>query len=453
MEKKLEKKYGLPTAIAMVVGVVIGSGVFFKADDVLTLTDGNLVIALIAWAIGAFSMIFGALCFAEFAQRIEKSNGIVDYSEKAYGKRVGYLFGWFKCVLYFSPLSAILSWVSALYTMILLGSDNPTNSMMTWVLAIFYMLVTYLINYFSPVLAGKLQVGSTVIKLIPLTLVGVVGVISGLFNGVSAANLSSAMSTVGSTGGTLASAVVATAFAYEGWIVAVAINSEIKDSKKNLPRALIIGSLIIFVIYILYFLGISGVLPTAEIVLEGDQAVNQASNMLFGGAASTLLTVFVVISCLGTLNGLVLSNMRVPFSLAVRGQGPAPHLMSKMNKNNMPTYSALFAAMLSAMYLIIWFASINNVFGQFIAIDEIPIVMMYGLYILLYIWYMRTFKDLGFVKRFVVPSCAIFGALIILYGGISNPSIGMYLVISVAGLLFGLVFYRDEKALEERKAA
>jgi len=145
--------------------------------------------------------------------------------------------------------------------------------------------------------------------------------------------------------------------------------------------------------------------------------------------------------------------MRVPFSLAVRGQGPAPHLMSKMNKNNMPTYSALFAAMLSAMYLIIWFASINNVFGQFIAIDEIPIVMMYGLYILLYIWYMRTFKDLGFIKRFVVPSCAIFGALIILYGGISNPSIGMYLVISVAGLLFGLVFYRDEKALEERKAA
>ena len=75
---ELDKRYGLMTAIAMVVGVVIGSGVFFKADDVLRLTGGNLAIALLAWALGAFSMIFGALVFAEFAQRIEKSNGIVD---------------------------------------------------------------------------------------------------------------------------------------------------------------------------------------------------------------------------------------------------------------------------------------------------------------------------------------------------------------------------------------
>ena len=103
----LKKKYGLLTAIAMVVGVVIGSGVFFKADDVLTLTNGNLILALVAWGVGAISMIFGALVFSEFAQRIEKSNGIVDYSEVAYGSRFGYLVGWFNGVLYFSPLSAI----------------------------------------------------------------------------------------------------------------------------------------------------------------------------------------------------------------------------------------------------------------------------------------------------------------------------------------------------------
>ncbi|PTT53791.1 amino acid permease, partial [Aeromonas sp. HMWF015] len=113
---ELDKRYGLMTAIAMVVGVVIGSGVFFKADDVLRLTGGNLAIALLAWALGAFSMIFGALVFAEFAQRIEKSNGIVDYAEAAYGKMFGYLVGWFKGVLYYAPLSAILAWVAALYT-------------------------------------------------------------------------------------------------------------------------------------------------------------------------------------------------------------------------------------------------------------------------------------------------------------------------------------------------
>lgn len=446
MDKGLEKRYGLTTAIAMVVGVVIGSGVFFKADDVLKMTDGNLVLALLAWGLGAFSMIFGSLVFAEFAQRIEKSNGIVDYSEMAYGKRFGYLVGWFKGVLYYAPLSAILAWVAALYTMILLGSENPSNSTMTWVLAAIYMVVTYLINYFSPVLAGKLQVGSTIIKLIPLTLVAVVGTISGLINGVTVSNFTQAMSSIGSSGGTLATAVVATAFAYEGWIAAVTINSEIRDSKKNLPKALIIGSIIVFLVYVFYFLGIASVLPTSDIIAQGDNAVSMTTTQLFGGTASTILTVFVIVSCLGTLNGLVLSCIRIPYSLAIRNQGPMPKVLSVVDpKTNMPVFSAMFAACLSFVYLLLWYCSINETFGRYIGLDEIPIVLIYGLYIFLYVWYVREFTDLGFVKRYIIPLCATLGALIILYGGITNPSIGLYLIVSIAVLLLGLLFYRKEE--------
>lgn len=442
---ELDKRYGLPTAIAMVVGVVIGSGVFFKADDVLKMTDGNLAIALLAWGLGAFSMIFGALVFAEFAQRIEKSNGIVDYSEAAYGKKFGYLVGWFKGVLYYAPLSAILAWVASLYTMILLGSDNPTNSTATWCLAAVYMAVTYLINFYAPVLAGKLQVGSTLIKLIPLVLVAIVGTVSGIANGVTATNFTQAMGTIGSAGGTLATAVVATAFAYEGWIAAVTINSEIRDSKKNLPRALIIGTLIVFVVYVTYFLGIASVLPTSDIMAQGDNAVNTTTTSLFGSTASTILTVFVIISCLGTLNGLVLATMRIPYSLAIRNQGPAPKWMSRVEAHHhMPVNSALFAALLSVIYSVLWYCSINETFGRYIALDEIPIVLIYGLYLFLYVWYMRAFTDLGFVKRFVLPICATLGALIILYGGVTNPSIGLYLLVSVSVILLGLLFYRDE---------
>ncbi|MBN7772365.1 APC family permease [Clostridium aminobutyricum] len=447
MEKHLEKRYGLTTAIAMVVGVVIGSGVFFKADDVLKLTNGNLVLALLAWGLGAFSMIFGALVFAEFAQRIEKSNGIVDYSEMAYGKKFGYLVGWFKCVLYFSTLNAIISWVASMYTMILMGSDNPSNSPSTWALAVTYMLIIYLINYFSPMLAGKLQIGSTVIKLIPLALVAIVGIISGLMNNVTANNFQVAMDNIGNNGGTLASAVVATAFAYEGWIAAVTINSEIKDSKKNLPRALIIGTGIIFLVYVMYFLGIASVLPTADIMAQGDNAVYTAATKLFGSTASTILIALVVVSCLGTLNGLVLSTIRIPYSLGIRNQGPFPKQMSFIDpKTKMPTYSVIFAAIVSFIYLGLWYCSINELFGRFIGLDEIPIVMMYGLYILLYIWYIRTFTDLGFVKRYIVPACATIGALIILYGGITNPSVGLYLLVSVIVILLGLFFYRKEEA-------
>lgn len=445
--EQLQKKYGLATAVAMVVGVVIGSGVFFKADDILKLTDGNLIYALVAWGIGAFSMIFGALTFAEFAQRIEKANGVVDYSEEAYGARFGYLVGWFKCLVYFSPLSAILAWVSSLYTMILFKSDNPVNSKETWILAIVYLILICLINWTAPVIAGKLQVATTVIKLIPLFTVAIVGSASGLIKGVTMTNFMEAAHSVGSQSGTLASAVVATAFAYEGWIIAITINNEIKDSKKNLPKALTIGTFIVFIVYVTYFLGVAGVLPTSEIVAQGDNAVRLATTNLFGNTGSVILTAFVVISCLGTLNGLVLANMRIPYSLAIRNQGPMPQILSKVNpKTGTAINSAIFSGILTLIYLLLWWMSLNNKFGKYVALDEIPIVMIYGIYMALYIWYMRTFTDLGFFRRFVKPGCAMLGAIIILYGGITNPSIGMYLIISLLIFASGLLFYRKPES-------
>lgn len=443
--ESLQRKYGLLTAIAMVVGVVIGSGVFFKADDVLTLTKGNLILALIAWGVGAFSMIFGSLVFAEFAGRIEKANGIVDYFEEAYGKVAGYLVGWFNGVIYFMPLSAILAWVSSMYTMILFGSDNPANSTATWVLAGIYLVSIFALNYLAPIISGKFQVTTTFIKLIPLTLIAVVGVVSGIFTGVTADNFAVAAQSIGSKGGTFASAVVATAFAYEGWIVAITINNEIKDSKRNLPKALIFGALIVFAVYILYFLGIAGVLSTQTIMDNGNEAVSMAAQQLFGTVASTLLTAFVVISCLGTLNGLVLSSIRIPYSLALRNNGPFVKQLKQLNeKTKMPLNSAIFAFALISIYLLIWFFSINETFGAYIGLDEIPIVMIYGLYVFLYVWYMVRFKDLNWLNRFVKPGCAILGSLIILYGGITNPSIGLYMLISIVVIGIGLLFYRKE---------
>jgi len=343
------------------------------------------------------------------------------------------------------PLSAILAWVASLYTMILFGSEKPDNSVMTWVVAFIYLVLAYLLNYLAPILSGKFQVSTTIIKLIPLTLIAIVGVFSGIFSGVSAENFSMAAKSIGSKGGTLASAVVATAFAYEGWIVAITINSEIKDSRKNLPKALTIGAIIVFIVYIMYFLGMAGALTTDTIVANENGAVSMAATQLFGSVASTILTAFVVISCLGTLNGLVLSSIRIPYSLAIRNNGPFPKQMRLLNpKTKMPLNSALFAFVLTCGYMLIWYFSINETFGAYIGLDEIPIVMIYGLYVFLYVWYMVRFKDLNVFNRFIKPICAILGSAIILYGGITNPSIGIYLVVSFVVLGIGLLFYRKD---------
>ena len=441
----LQKKYGLWTATSMVVGVVIGSGVFFKADDVLKMTNGNIYIALVAWILGAMAMVFGALVVSEFAQRIEKANGIVDYYERAYGKRMGYLMGWFNGILYYSPLSAILAWISATYTLVLFNVPQGDNSNATWVIAFIYIAIIYIMNYFAPVLAGKLQVTTTIIKLIPLGLIAIVGTIFGLRNGVLLEGFIGGAKEASNHMGSLSSAVVSTAFAFDGWISAVTINNEIKDAKKNLPRALVIGAIIVLIVYVSYFLGIVGVLGSSTIIELGDNAVNVASKALFGGPAGVLLSLFVVISCLGTLNGLIIACIRMPFSLAIRGQGPMPKLLSKVNKRTqMPTYSVIYSFALSCIYLFIWYGSLNNLFGRYIAIDEIPIVLIYGFYILLHIWYMIHFRDLKPIRRYIIPILAIFGSSIIVYGGITNPSIGFYLIISITIILFGLLFYGEQ---------
>ncbi len=446
---QLTKKYGLFTAIAMVVGIVIGSGIFFKADDVLLKSGGNMLIALMAWIIGAFGMIFGALVFGSFAQRFEKSNGIVDYTEALLGERAGYLAGWFIGILYYFPLSAVLSWVSALYTSILLGSSNPTSGPLTWGLAIIYLVGIYLINLLSPVIAGKLQVSTMVLKLIPLATIGLLGFISGLFNGVTVDNITNAYSSVSSGVSSLATAVVACAFAYEGWIVAVSINEEIIDAKKNLYRALVFGTIIVFLVYVLYFVGLNSILSSQAILDSGDGAISQAATKLFTPFVGSLINVFVVVSCLGTTNGLVLAATRTPYSLAKRNHGPLPKLLAKVSdKTGSPVNSAIFSLVITFLYLAIWYGNFKGVFGSlFIDISELPIVLIYVLYTVLYLAAMVKLTDLSFLKRVLFPVLAIFGSSVVIYGGLINPNISYYLLISGVIIVIGLLFYRPTKKI------
>ena len=109
----MEKRYGLPTAICMVVGIVIGSGVFFKAEKVLQATQGNMPLGILAWGIVGAIMIICSYVFATMATRYEKVSGLVDYAEATVGRRYAYYVGWFMAVLYTPCLVSALAWISA----------------------------------------------------------------------------------------------------------------------------------------------------------------------------------------------------------------------------------------------------------------------------------------------------------------------------------------------------
>ncbi|HBG20393.1 MAG TPA: amino acid permease [Desulfobulbaceae bacterium] len=436
----LERKYGIWTATAMVIGIVIGSGVFFKADDVLKASGGSLPTALTAWLIGGSIMVVTAFVFAKIATRIERVNGLVDYFEEAYGPRAGYLVAWFMTFVYYPTLVAVLAWVSANYTAGLLGLAQGV-----WGLAGFYLVFFFLLNIFSPVLAGRWQVSATIIKLIPLALVAVVGMVTGLVSGLTFENFAVAAGNV-SGGGGLAVATLATAFAYEGWIIATSINAELKDAKRTLPKALFFGSAAVVFIYILYYLGISGVLTNERVIAAGDGAPVEVVSLIFGRLGGTLLTVFVIVSCLGTLNGLIMGASRGMFAIASRGLGPKPAFFGAIDpRTNSTRNSAILGFILSASWLVVWYGNFAGWFGKFMDISELPIAFLYVIYISLYIWVMRRFTDLGTFSRYGAPLLAGAGSLYIIWGAIQKDLFLQFFLLTLVIVLAGLPFMRGEK--------
>lgn len=123
MENKLEKKFGLPTAISMVVGIVIGSGIFFKAVKVMSLTS-NLGQSLLVVGLVGVIMLICSIVFATLGGKYTKVNGIVDYAEAALGAKYGYYVGWFMTTIYYPVLASCLAWVAARYTCALFQIDQ-----------------------------------------------------------------------------------------------------------------------------------------------------------------------------------------------------------------------------------------------------------------------------------------------------------------------------------------
>ena len=450
MENGLRKKYGLFTAISMVVGIVIGSGVFFKAEKVLNKTGGNIPLGIVAWGLVGVIMLICSYAFATMATRHERVNGVVDYADVFVGRRFGYLMGWFMATIYQPTLTSVLAWVSARYTCVLLDWDITGGACMA--IAGFYLVAIYALNALSPILAGRFQVSTTVIKLIPLTLMAVAGTAVGLSNGMTVQNFTNAAVETAKSSGGLFAAVVAVAFAYEGWIIATSINAEIKDSKKNLPRALLIGALIVVVVYIAYYIGLAGAVPAAELMANGQAGAKLAFQNVFGQVAGTLIFVFIIISCLGTLNGLMLGCTRGLYSLAVRGYGPRPNLFKQVDgATNMPANSAIMGLLLCAFWLLYFYGAQLTAgwFGPFsFDTSELPIVTLYAGYIPILWMMMKRETGLSTFKRFVMPGLAVLSCVFMVVAACiaHGMAVVYYLVVFLLIMVAGLAYMPKKKS-------
>ena len=447
---QLEKKYGLATAICMVVGTVIGSGVFFKAETILKATGGNLPMGIIAWLVGGMIMIVCAGTFAIMATKYEYVNGAVDYADVTVGKKYGYFMGWYLATVYCPTLTSVLAWVSARYFCVLIGFDITGPQCM--LLSMLLMIFIFAMNTLAPKVAGKFQVTTTVIKLIPILLMAVVGTIVGLSNGTTIQNFTSVAAGAADSSSPLFRAIVATAFAYEGWIITTSINAELKDGKKNLPIALIVGTFAVMLIYILYYIGISGAADKAILMESGEQGARIAFSNLFSNVAGTILFVFVVISCIGTLNGLMLGCVRNFYALAHRNLGPAPKMLDQVDKESgMPHNAAIMGLVMTAIWLVYFYgANLDASWFGPVCFDssELPIVTMYGMYIPMFIMFIKKEKDLPAFKRYILPILAIIGSASMLVAAVYAHGIAVawYCLVTVVIMLIGAYYLNKTKS-------
>ena len=459
--EKLTKRYGLITAICMVVGTVIGSGVFFKAQDVLEATGGNMPLGILAWVITGLIMIICAAQFAMMATKYEKVNGVIDYARITCGKGYSYVVAWFLVNIYYPGMTSVLAWVSARYFGEIIGWNSQSPEVM--LLAGLFLIFSYTLNALSPSLAGKFQVSATVIKLIPIVLMAIVGTIVGTINGTLPQNfVTTAEGTISSGAEVgLFPAIVSVVFAYEGWIVATSINAELKNPKKNLPIALIVGSLIVVGAYVLYYIGVAGGASNEILIKNG---ATTAFKNVFGFIGGKLLNVCIVVSCLGTLNGLMVASTRGMYAIASQSEGPRPDMFSQVDKaTNMTTNSAIWGLFSCSIWLLYFYgANILNPADRWFGIfnfdsSELPIITIYAIYIPIFIMWMKKEKELGVFKRFILPILSILACGFMIFAAIYAHGISplmhsldegkfscpviFYLIIFTSIMLIGAIFY------------
>jgi len=452
MNQNLEKRYGLITAICLIVGAVIGSGIFFVNEIIFGRVGGRLDLAVLAWLIGGGIMFVMMWVWGKLALGQDGMGGLMEYTDELLGKTYSYYLGWFLGTILYPAFVAILAWVTARFTANLFGWDMAFSGGPTWMLAGIYMIGLFVMNTLSPILAGKFQVTTTFIKVVPLIAIGIVGIIVGISNGTYIENFDFVIPAENAVSNPLFYAILSTVFAYAGSEEVLMMTSEIKDRERNLPIAIVLGSIIIIAIYILYTVGVFGAIDAQTLSTPG-VGVNAAFLNMFGSVAGTILIVFIIISCLGAMNSGMMAGQRIFYALAIRGTGPAQDYVSQVDpKTKMPATSAIISLAFSAIIFFIVFANSQDMagypymyhrrwFGSVnFAVSSLAPVSLMAFYIPVFIKIMMVKKDWNVFNRFVMPGLSVAGAALLIYMVFYTNALGAYWYLAFFAVMMLLGF-------------
>ncbi len=322
---ELKRDLGIWSAAAIVVGTVIGSGIFL-VPNAMVRNVGSPKMVFAVWIFGGILSLFGALSYAELAAALPQAGGEYVYLREAYGPLWAFLYGWTQMFVaksgsiatlasgFFIYLSNFRPELEKVWVVVPMPLSNSFEIHYGQVLAMGVIAVLALINYFGVKIGGNVQVSVTIVKVALIAAIIVIGLGSG--HG-TVSNFSTSIAAPGGIAGFFA-ALVAALWAYDGWNNVSMVSSEVRNPQRNLPLALIIGTLAVIVIYLLANLAYFYVLP-ADAVASTSRVAGEMMRQILGAPGAGAVSIAAMISIFAALNGSILTGSRVPFAMARDG--------------------------------------------------------------------------------------------------------------------------------------
>jgi len=309
--ERLPRRLGVFSAVAVLVGSTIGSGIF-RVPSTVAHDVGSLGAIGLIWVIGALVALFGALTLAELAAIYPRSGGIYVFLREAYGPIPAFLFGWTELLIIRPSALGAIAVLFAEYAAKLAGMSEGS---VRWI-AMGAILILALANIRSVVWAAGIVNVTTAAKV--LALLGI-ALIAFVFGNVSTGALThSPMSFSPLSWGGFGVALIAVMWTYDGWADLTFVAGEVKDPERTMPRALLLGTGLIVLLYLLVNLAYLFVLPVTEMAASKLVAAD-AAGKVFGAAGASAISAVVMVSAFGALTGSTLTGPRILYAMADDG--------------------------------------------------------------------------------------------------------------------------------------
>ncbi len=450
--ERLTRRLGLWSAVAVLVGSTIGSGIFRTPASVAQRVD-DVPLFLLAWVLGGGVVLCGALTYSELAAAFPRSGGVYVFVRESFGPLPAFLFAWAELWIIRPGAYGAIGITASAYTLRTLGLDpasvvlaaGPLDIRSEQLLGACYIAVVGAVNYFGIHRGAILQNISTVFKVGALALLVVLGFALGSpastpeGGGIFAQRAPVALSP-------FLLAMVAILWAYDGWADLAFVGGEVKDPQRTLPRALLIGTGTVVVLYLAANLGYLYLIPI-QTMKHAELVAADVARLVIGAAGVVIVSAAIAVSTFGTLNGSMMTAPRIFF--AASEDGLFPRAIARVDpRTHAPTAAVLLMTVMGVIFILI--RTFTELADQFIiGIWPFYALAVAGVFVL-----RRTRPDLERPYRTwgfpVVPLLFLGGALLLL---------GNYLVsetrafaIDIGIILSGIPVFAILRASQRRAA-